>query len=148
MEARRRAREATRRANETRAARDKANIENAASYMVAKARLAEIDAWETERLAAFTEQVRAEANKRRAISRAEACAALGLLQESGETLTTIAQLTGDGIRELRAMLRHTPMTGKRKARNESHALSGGGVAAIGTVNQNGSATDNPEAAWA
>ncbi|WP_235660451.1 hypothetical protein [Mycolicibacterium gilvum] len=43
IEARRRAREATRRANQARAARERANIENAATYIVAKARLAEID---------------------------------------------------------------------------------------------------------
>lgn len=63
--ARRRARDATRRANEARAAREKANIENAATYMVAKGRLGDIDAWETERLATVTEQVRMEADKRR-----------------------------------------------------------------------------------
>ena len=80
VEARRRAREATRRANEARAAREKANIENAANYMVAKARLAEIDAWETERLAAVTELVRAEATKRRAGTRAAAGAAIRLLR--------------------------------------------------------------------
>ena len=117
VEARRRAREATRRANEAPAARDKANIENAANYMVAKATLAEIDAWETERLAAVTEQVRAEANKRRAGTRAEACAAVRLLQESGETLATIAELTGDGIGEVRAMLRRALKTEERTPRN-------------------------------
>ena len=117
-EARRRAREVTRRANEARAAWEKAaNIENAANYMVAKARLAEIDAWETERLAAVTEQVRAEANKRRAGTRAEAGAAVRLLQESGETLATIAELTGDGIGEVRAMLRRAPKTEERTPRN-------------------------------
>lgn len=118
----------TRRANEARAAREKANIENAANYMVAKARLAEIDVWETERLAAVTEGVRADANRRRAGTRAEASAAIRLLQESGETLTTIAELTGDGIGEVRAMLRHEPKTEKRAARNETHSLDGHGSA--------------------
>ncbi|MCV7152601.1 hypothetical protein [Mycolicibacterium pyrenivorans] len=118
VEARRRAREATRRANVARAAREKANIENAANYMVAKARLVEIDAWETQRLAAVTDQVRDAANKRRAGTRAEAGAAVKLLQESGETLTTIAELTGDGIGEVRAMLRHAPKVEERSARND------------------------------
>lgn len=106
MQARRRAREVTRLANEARAARDKANIENAANYMVAKAKLAEIDAWETERLATVTEQVRAKAEKRRTGTRAEASAAIRQLQARGQTLTTIAELTGDCIGEVRAMLRH------------------------------------------
>ncbi|MDG5481920.1 hypothetical protein [Mycolicibacterium gadium] len=130
IEARRRAREATRRANQARAARERANIENAATYIVAKARLAEIDLWETERLAAVTGQVRAEANRRRAGTRAGAGEAIRLLQESGETLTTIAELTGDGIGEVRAMLRHAPKIEKRTARSGSHALRGGAAARI------------------
>ncbi|MDZ4267503.1 MAG: hypothetical protein U1D00_17740 [Mycobacterium sp.] len=100
-----------------RAAREKANIENAANYM-AKARMAEIDDWETQRLAAVTDQVRDAANKRRAGTQAEAGAAAKLLQESGDTLTTIAELTGDGIGEVRAMLRHAPKVEKRSARND------------------------------
>jgi hypothetical protein len=128
VEARRRVREATRRANEARATREKANIENAANYMVAKARLAEIDVWETERLAAVTEGVRAEAAKRRAGTRAEAGAAVRLLQESGETLTTIAELTGDGIGEVRAMLRHAPKAEKATARAVSDSVGGDGGA--------------------
>ncbi|CAN5585214.1 hypothetical protein BH11ACT6_BH11ACT6_12910 [soil metagenome] len=118
----------TRRSNEARAAREKANIENAATYMVAKARLAEIDAWEIERLAAVTEQVRGEASKRRAGTRAEACAAVMLLQESGETLTTIAKLTGDCIGEVRAMLRHAPRIEKPTARGCSRGPGRDGAA--------------------
>lgn len=126
VEARRRARERTRRANEARAARQKANIEIVANYEVAMGRLAEIDAWESERLAAVTEQVRAEANKRRADTRADAGAAVRLLQESGETLTSIAELTGRGIGEVRAILRHAPIAGKLTARTVSHAPGGDG----------------------
>jgi hypothetical protein len=145
VEARRRVREATRRANEARAARDKANIENAANYMVAKARLAEIDAWETERLAAVTEQVRSEANKRRAGHRAEAGAAIRLLRESGERLTRIAELTGEGIGEVRAMLRHAPKIEKRTARDGSRALGGGDGVADPTVGAGDGAPGEPEA---
>lgn len=115
VEARRRAREATRRANEARAARERANIENAANYMVAKTKLAEVDPWERERLTQLRDQVRAEANRRRAIHRAEAGAALKLIQGNGETLTTIADLTGDRIGEIRAMLRHAPKPRKLTA---------------------------------
>jgi len=106
VEARRRAREATKRANEARAAQEKADIENVANYMVAKARLAEIDAWETERSAAVTEQVRAEADKRRAGAWTEAGAAIKMLQATGKTLTAIAVLTGDAMGEVRAVSRH------------------------------------------
>lgn len=140
MEARRRAREATRRANEARAAREKANIEDAADYIVAKGKLAEIDTWETERLAAVTKRVRAEADRRRAEGRAEAGAAARLIQERGETLTAIAELTGDGVGEVRAMLRYAPKPEKRTARNGSHALGGGGGSSDPTA--------GPRDAWA
>lgn len=129
VEARRRAREATRRANEARAARERANIENAATYIVAKTKLAAVDTWERERLAQLRDQVRAEANKRRAVHRAEAGAALKLMQGNGETLTTIADLTGDGIGEIRAMLRHAPKPEKPMASNGSHAPGGDGARA-------------------
>ncbi|WP_260753845.1 hypothetical protein [Mycobacterium sp. SMC-8] len=108
IEAHRRAREATRRANDARAARDRANIEYAANYMVAKAKLAEVDAWETERMAAVTEQVRAEAGKRRAVHRGEAGAAIKLMQATGQDMSAIAALTGDAIGEIRASLRCLP----------------------------------------
>lgn len=148
VQARKRAREATRRANEARAAREKANIENAANYMVAKARLAQIDAWETERLTAVTEQVRAEANKRRAGIRAEAGAAIKLLQESGATLTTIAELTGDAIGEIRAMLRQAAKPEKPTATNGSHALGGGSGSDDAGASLGGGAADVPDAASA
>ena len=65
VEARRRVREAQARANEARAQRERANVEDAATLMVATGRVSEVDAWESERLAQVSEQVRAEANKRR-----------------------------------------------------------------------------------
>ncbi|WP_333893231.1 hypothetical protein [Mycolicibacterium gadium] len=129
VEARRRAREASRRANEARAARERANIENAATYIVAKTKLAAVDRWERERLAQLRDQVRAEANKRRAVLRAEAGAALKLMQGKGESLTTIADLTSDGIGEIRAMLRHAPKPEKRTKSNDSHSAGGDGVQA-------------------
>jgi len=72
----------------------------------------------------------------------EAGAAVRLLQESGET--TIAELTGDGIGEVRAMLRHAPKTEKRTARNGSHALGGGG-GADPTTSPGDAAAGNPDA---
>jgi hypothetical protein len=108
IEARRRAREATRRANEARIARERDNIEDAATCMVAIGKVGEIDAWESERLAALRDQVRTEASKRRGEYRGEASAALARMQGRGESLTTIAALTGVGVAEVRALLRHTP----------------------------------------
>lgn len=144
VEARRRAREAQARANEARAQRERANIEDAATYMVAVGKVGEVDAWECERLAAVRDQVRTEAGKRRADNRAEAGAAIARMQRRGETLTTIAELTGVGVGEVRAMLRHAPRAEKPTASGGSHALGrGGGVgpAAVAHGDGNGVATD-------
>jgi hypothetical protein len=122
IEARRRAREATRRANEERAAREKANIESAATYIVAKAKLAEIDTWESERLAQVREHVRSEADRRRGIHRAEARAAVELIQSNGENLTVIAEMTGDAVGEIRGILRHPLKVKKRGTDDGSKAL--------------------------
>lgn len=147
-EARRRAREATRRANEARAAREKANIEDAADYIVAKGKLVEVDAWEAARLAAVTKRVRAEADRRRAEGRAEAGAAARLIQQRGETLTGIAELTGDAISEVRAMLRHAPTPEKRTASGTSHALGEEGGVAGPTTGPDDATGHSPEAASA
>ena len=122
VQARRRAREATRRANEARAARDKANIEDAANYLVAVGRIAEVETWKKERLAQLREQVEAEASKRVALHRTEAGAAIVRMQERGETLATISSRTEAGVGEVRAMLRHAPKTEDITASNGSHAL--------------------------
>jgi hypothetical protein len=86
----------------------RANVEDAATYMVAAGRVSEVDAWESERLAQVREQVRAEANRRRADHRAEAGAAVARMQRRGETLATIAELAGAGVGGIRAMLRYAP----------------------------------------
>jgi hypothetical protein len=103
--ARRRAREVQAQANEARAQRERANIEDAAIYMVAVSKVNEVDAWEVERLAAVRDQVRSEAEKRRADHRAQAGAAVARMQRRGETPRNIAQLTGDSVGEVRALLR-------------------------------------------
>jgi hypothetical protein len=123
VEARRRVREAQARANEERAQRERANVEDAATCMVAAGRVSEVDAWETERLAQVREQVRAEANRRRADHRTEAGAAIARMHDRGETLATIAELAGVGVGEIRA-LRYAKDR-KPHCRRISGALGGG-----------------------
>jgi hypothetical protein len=108
LEARRRAREAQARANEDRATRERENVEDAATYVVAVGKLREIDAWETARLAAVCEQVRRDADTRRTEHQAAARDSLTRMQRRGETLTMITELTGEDFAEIRAMLRRTP----------------------------------------
>ncbi|WP_174400718.1 hypothetical protein [Mycolicibacterium sphagni] len=122
VEARRRAREATRRANEARAARDKANIDDAADLLVAVGKIAEIETWKKERLAQLREQVDAEAAKRVAVQRAKAGAAVARMQDRGETLATVAARTDIGIGVVRTMLRHAPKGEAAVAESDSHAL--------------------------
>jgi hypothetical protein len=124
VEARRRVREAQARANEARAQRERANVEDAATLVVAAGRVSEVDAWESERLAQVREQVRAEATRRRADHRAEAGAAVARMQHRGETLGTIAELAGVGVGEIRAMLRYAPKTENDTAGGVSGALGG------------------------
>ena len=54
------------------------------------------------------DQVRAEANRKRVDHRAEAAAAIARMQQRGETLAMIAELTGASVGEIRALLRHAP----------------------------------------
>lgn len=139
LQARRRVREAQARANETRAQRERANIEDAATYMVAVGKVSEVDVWETERLTVTRDKIRTEACRRRADYQAAAGVAVAQMQQRGETLTTIAELTGTSISEVRAMLRHALTSDEPQARSSSKRLIGGrgadGPAAIdGEIN--------------
>jgi hypothetical protein len=123
--------EATRRANEARAARDKANIDDATNFLYEVGKVADVEVWKKERLAQLREQVDVEAAKRVAAHRAKAGAAVARMQGRGETLTTIAAGTDVGIGIVRNMLRHDPRTEKPTGGYGSHALGGGGERRIG-----------------
>jgi hypothetical protein len=124
VQARKRAQEATRRANEARAARDKANIDDAADFLVAVGKITEVESWKKERLAQLREQVDAEAAKRVTVHRAKAGAAVARMQDRGETLATIAARTDVGIGIVRTMARHASKADEKPpaARNGSDAL--------------------------
>jgi len=122
LEARRRAREAQSKANADRAQRDRANVEDIATWTVAVGKVGEADAWETERLAAVGDQVRTEAARRRAAARAQGSAAIARMQERGETLATIAGLAGMGVGVIRTWSRYSPNTEKPTTERASDAL--------------------------
>jgi hypothetical protein len=129
VEARRRVREAQARANETRAQRERANVDDAATLVVAVGKVSDVDAWETERLTQVRDQVRAEANRKRVDHRTEAASAIARMQQRGETLATIADLTGASVGEIRALLRHAPKVERHAAGATSGALGGAGTVA-------------------
>lgn len=103
-QARRRVREAQSRANEARARRECQNVEDTATLLVARGRLAAIDGWEAERIA----QIRAEGQRRRQEHRIDAGAAITRLQARGESLQTIAVLAEMNVAQVRALLKHAP----------------------------------------
>ncbi len=122
LEARRRAREEQAKANAERVQRDRANVEDVAIWTVAVNKVAAVDAWEAERLAAVREQVRAEAARRRAGDRAQGSAAIARMQGRGETLATIAKLAGAGVGVIRTWSRYSPTTKASASKNGSDAL--------------------------
>lgn len=148
MEARRRAVEANRRANEARAARDKANIKDATTFMYEVGKIAEVESWKKERLAQLREQVEAEAAKKVATHRAKAGAAVSRMQDRGETLTTIAENTDVGIGVVRTMLRHAPKPEKTTPSDGSQALGVGGVTTASPPGRGDGESDSPQAASA
>lgn len=125
MQARRRVREAQARANETRAQREHANIEDAATYMVAVGKISEVDTWEAQRLAIAEKQICAEADRKRAQLRNQAGAAIARIKQRGEALSTIAALAGTGVGEIRAMLRYAPRLESETRKMISGALDDG-----------------------
>ena len=75
-QARKRVREAQARANEERAQRNRANVDDMATFLVARTRLAGVDAWEAERVA----QIGLDADRRRDEHRSEGAAAIARIK--------------------------------------------------------------------
>ncbi len=99
--ARRRVRKAQERASEQRARRERDNVEDMATFLVARDRMAGVDAWEAERVA----QVAAEAARRRDEQRQAAADALARMRSRGETVPAIAALAEASESEVRAYLK-------------------------------------------
>jgi hypothetical protein len=107
-QARRKVREAQACANEARARRECQNVEDTATLLVARGRLATIDEWEAERIA----QVRAEGQRRRQEHRVDAGAAITRLQARGESLQTIAVLAEIPVARARSEHAHAVVPGR------------------------------------
>lgn len=105
LEARRRAVEAQRRANEVRAQQDCANADDATAVRALIGRLQDVDEWQARRVAQSRQQAEAEAQRRRSRYYAEACASIKDMRERGATLAAIAELVGVDVSEIRALLR-------------------------------------------
>lgn len=114
-------RESTRRANEARFAAERANMADAVIFARALVAVAEVDVWEIETLAAAGietgDEMRAAAADPLAHSLAVYGAAIKRMLDSGETLPTIAELTGLEISELHAVLPYAAKTSELSADN-------------------------------
>ena len=115
--ARKRVRKAQEDAQEERAQRERDTVEDVAMFLVARDRLASLDAWEAERVA----PVGAEAARRRDELRRAAAAALGRMRARGETVPAIAALAEASEREVRAYLK---LAGAGGASQTASALAG------------------------
>ncbi len=78
-QARRLVREAQAKANEDRAQRDRDNVDDMATFLVARTRLAGVDEWQAERVT----HIRLEADRRREEHRSEGAAALARMRGRG-----------------------------------------------------------------
>ena len=99
--ARRRVREARAKAQQERARRERDNVEDMATILVARHRLAGVDDWEAERVS----QLGAEARRRRDEHRLAAASALARIHARGEAVGAIAQLAEATEAEVRAYLK-------------------------------------------
>jgi hypothetical protein len=106
-----------------RAQRERDNVEDTATFVVARARVTGVDAWEAERVA----QVAAEAARRRDEHRLAGAAAVARIRGRGESVSEIAALAQTTETEVRAYLKlaGTAGTAVRAPANAAQALGGG-----------------------
>ena len=116
--ARKRVREAQAKAQERRARRERENVEDIATFVVACSRLAGVDAWEAERIA----QINAEADRRRDEQRQAAAAAVARMHERGEKIENIAALAETTESEVRSYLKLARACRAEPSAAESYAI--------------------------
>lgn len=139
--ARRRAVDRQRKKNEDGAERDLANAADAESIRATLRRVGAVDTWERRRFDQATENIRADAVKRRAGHFRGLLASVEKMRGRGLTVTQIAELVGVNGREIQAELRRA-RAGGRGAHSRTSSVAPSQSA--GTVAQDVSAaTDDP-----
>lgn len=134
--ARKRVRESQARAQEQRARRERENLEDMATFLVSRNRIAAVDDWQAERVA----QVAAEATRRRDEHRRAAAAALARIRARDETISAIAQVAETTESEVRSYLKLASANG---AQTSAAATDGAGAA--GTPSEPPGATASADA---
>jgi hypothetical protein len=107
MTARKKVREAQQKVRDERELRERANVEDMATFLVLRTRLAGVDQWEADRVA----QVSAEASRRRDEHREAAAAAIARIRARGESIAAIARLADTTVSDVRAYLKFAAARG-------------------------------------
>jgi len=122
--ARKRVRESQARAQEERARRERENLEDTATFLVSRNRIAAVDDWEAERVA----QVAAEAARRRDEHRRAAAAALARIRARGETVRAFAQVAEATGSEVRSYLKLASANGAQASAAVTDGAGAAGAA--------------------
>jgi hypothetical protein len=131
---RRKVRDAQAQVNRERLKRESDNREDMVAFLVAEQKLSAVSQWEAER----HEQVRQEADQRRAEQRREGARALARMRDRGETVADIAKLGGCSVKLVRRYLKElraaAPVSGTASGTG-SRARGFDGAAAASAVSQ-------------
>jgi hypothetical protein len=141
-EARKAVRGVRTKAQAERARRERDTVEDTATFVVARARVAGVDEWEAERVA----QVAAEAARRRDEHRLAGAAAVARIRGRGESVSEIAALARTTETEVRAYLKlagaagtavRTPGSAAQALGGAAGAADAPGALGLGDVNASG-----------
>jgi len=122
--ARKKVREAQQKVRDERELRERANIEDMATFLVSRARLAGVDQWEADRVA----QVSAEASRRREEHHAAAAVAVARIRARGESIAAIARLAETTVSDVRTYLKFAAARGAQSVVVESSSEAPGSPA--------------------
>jgi hypothetical protein len=137
MTARKKVREAQQKVRDERELRERANIEDMATFLVSRTRLTGVDQWEADRVA----HVSAEASRRRDEHRAAAAVAIARIRARGESIAAIARLAETTVSDVRAYLKFAAAGGAQSARVESSSEAQGSPA-VEAANASGADTES------
>ncbi len=129
MTARKKVREAQQKVRDERELRERANVEDMATFLVLRTRLAGVDQWEADRVA----QVSAEASRRRDEHREAAAAAIARIRARGESIAAIDRLAETTVSDVRAYLKFAAARGAQSTVVESSSEAVGSPAEAGNA---------------
>jgi hypothetical protein len=131
---RRKVRDAQAQVNRERLKRESDSREDMVAFLVAEQKLSALSEWEAER----HDQVRLDADQRRAEQRLDGARALARMRDRGETVADISQLGGCSVKLVRRYLKElqrAALVSGTASGNGSRALGSDGAAVASDVSQ-------------